>query len=630
MPETIGYARPKMVRRVLSKEMERKLKSAVDRLKLGQDFRQKEREDSWRSSVEQYLGQNAWRGYSPEDTTADLVNINISFSTINTLVPFVADEDPSFIVEPDSEDADEMSAAVLETFINRLWRSHKIRGKRALADATFDHLVLGDGWLKVGYEIVDLPTYNEVGDIIGEGRIKIAEFSVSRVSPWDMWVDPYADGLHNARWVCQRILMPFEELKKDPRYKVTDDEDFGGMDIDPTNLSPEDTSRIDYLTDGWVAVYEFYDIKERWMMSFIGDGQQLVRYVEHVTAPFVQIPNYRIPNSPYHIGELEQIRSLQDEINKTRSQMMTHRRRNVMKWVVAEDRLSEEALDAMASSRVNDIIKIHTNEPIQNIIQAITPTPLSSDSYMLDDRLRADVNEITGVNEYLRGVPQNISRTATEASIIEGSTNIRTRHKLLIIETAAREAGQLLLDIIRDVLPLTAFEEMTMFVTGREAERVNRASGLDPTAGAALVTPNPEIFEGRYRVEVERGSTELRNPQVKAQQLMQMVNIMLGATPILQQLGIPFNLKRLLELWFEAEGIKDLEKFFEPDEGQAMMHQLAMQERMNAVAAAAGQGGSPGGAGISAAPGMPNRATAQAPSALIDPSNSGMLPPRGY
>src|SRR5690606_11344963 len=144
------YARPKMVRRVLSKEMERKLKSAVDRLKLGQDFRQKEREDSWRSSVEQYLGQNAWKGYSPEDTTADLVNINVSFSTINTLVPFVADEDPSFIVEPDSEDADEMSAAVLETFINRLWRSHKIRGKRALADATFDHLVLGDGWLKVG------------------------------------------------------------------------------------------------------------------------------------------------------------------------------------------------------------------------------------------------------------------------------------------------------------------------------------------------------------------------------------------------------------------------------------------------------------------------------------------------
>src|SRR5690606_41440226 len=58
---------------------------------------------------------------------------------------------------------------------------------------------------------------------------------------------------------------------------------------------------------------------------------------------------------------------------------------------------------SMASSRVNDIIKIHTNEPIQNIIQAITPTPLSSDSYMLDDRLRADVNEITGVNEYLRG-----------------------------------------------------------------------------------------------------------------------------------------------------------------------------------------------------------------------------------
>jgi hypothetical protein len=604
--------------------MHERLKSAWTRLEMGQKFRQQEREADWRESYLQYMANKQWSSYSTQDETADLVNVNISFSTINTLVPFLSDEDPTFLVEPDSEDATTENGAVLAAFMNRIWRSIEVQGKLALGDGVFDNLVLGDGFIKPGYEVVNLDTFDELGNLVGEGRIRIAEFGMDRISPWDVWLDPYSDGIHNARWVCQRILIPASELKEDGRYKIPDKLAFEGTDIDTTNMSPEDQQRVGTL-EGWVTVYEFYDIKEKWMISMLPGGNQIVRYLEQVKCPIVQIPNYRIPNSPYHMGELEQIRSLQLEINKTRSQMMTHRRRNVMKWIVNESRLSEDALEAMRSSKVNDVIKVETNEPIENIIQAIAPIPLSGDSYAIDDRLRADVNEITGVNEYLRGVPQNISRTATEASIIEGATNIRTRHKLLQVETAARQAGQILLDIIRDVLPTTEFEEMTMFITGKEAERLNRASGNDPTAGDVLLTPNPEVFEGRYRVEVERGSTELRNPQIRAQQLMQMTQLMLGAVPTLQGLGIPFNMKRLLEMWFEAEGIKDVDALFESDEQQQQMQELALQERQAAVQAAQ-EGG-----GISGTPeGQGNRASVNPPQDMINPSNSGMLPSREF
>ena len=625
MPSSIGYARPKMIRKNLSAEMAKKLKSATTRLTLGQRFRQEDREQDWRDSHKQYMAKDYWTSYATQDETADLVNVNISFSTINTLVPFLADEDPTFLIEPDSEDATAENGVVLAAFMNRIWRSIEVQGKLALGDGVFDNLVLGDGYIKPGYKIVNLDTVDENGNLIGEGRVRIAEFTVDRVSPWDVWLDPYSDGIQNARWVCQRILMPADELKADKRYKVPDKEGFEGTAIDTANMSEDDRQRVDVL-EGWVTVYEFYDIKEKWMIAFLPGGSQALRYVEQIQCPIIQIPNYRIPDSPYHMGELEQIRSLQLEINKTRSQMMTHRRRNVMKWVVNENRLSEDALEAMRSSKVNDVIKVETNEPIENIIQAITPQPLSADSYAIDDRLRADVNEITGVNEYLRGVPQNISRTATEASIIEGATNIRTRHKLLQVETAARQAGQILLDIIRDVLPTTEFEEMTMFITGSEAERLNRASGQDPNAGDVLLTPNPEVFDGRYRVEVERGSTELRNPQVRAQQLMQMVQLLMANTVVLQQYGIPFNLKRMLEMWFEAEGIKDVDALFETDEQQQLMQQLAIEERQANI-----QGAAQGGGGISGTPeGQPNRAGIGPPAELINPANSGMLPGRQF
>ncbi|KKK53669.1 hypothetical protein LCGC14_3092470, partial [marine sediment metagenome] len=346
-----------------------------------------------------------------------------------------------------------------------------------------------------------------------------------------------SDGISNARWVAQRITMPKQQVIDDERFAMTEKDFTGSMDT--TNISPEDQLRLDEtMPEEWVTMYEFWDLRENFMITFVTGASKIVRFVEHAVCPIVQMGNYRINNSPYHMGELEQIASLQDELNKTRSQMITHRRRNVAKWMVKEHLLTPEAEQAMRSSKVNDIISIASNEPFDNIIAPVHAIPLSADSYQIDAQIRNDINEVSGVNEYLRGVPQNISRTATEASIIGGATNIRTRHKLLQVEDTSRIVGQILLDTIKDVLPLTDFEEMTMFITGREAEKLNRATGQEELDTDVELVPSEEIFVGTYEIRVERGSTELRNPEVKANQLKDMTVMMLSALPVLKQEGI--------------------------------------------------------------------------------------------
>lgn len=626
MAETIGYNKNSLLSKRMSKKTEKRYRSALDRLELGQSYRQKQREAAWEDSYDMYMG-DEWNR-DPNDPTADVVNINVAFSTINTLVPFVSDEDPQFMIKPYSGDATPENAAMLESFINRLWKSSDMRGQIHLSDGTYDYLLLGDGFLKVGYEIKMKDIYDSLGEKV-QNQVRIGKFFVSRVNPWDIWIDPYSDGVHNARWVAQRMILPVSELISDERYKIKNVDDVEGGGIDTTNIAPEDRSRLDdVVTEDWVTVYEFYDITENWMMSFTVGGATPLRYIEGIKCPIIQIPNYRIPNSPYHMGELEQIKSLQIELNKTRSQMITHRRRNAGKWAVRLDLLSDEAKQAMQSGITNDIIPIEANEPIEHIITYIAPAPLSADSYNIEASIRQDINEITGVNEYLRGVPQGISRTATEATILEGATNIRTRHKLLQIERAARETGQLLLDIIRDVLPLTTFEEMRMYITGREAERLNRITGAEELNTDQIFTPTPEIFQGRYEVEVERGSTELRNPQIQAQKYAQIVQLMLGAFPTLMQMQITFNMKRLLELWLEAEGIEDVDALFESDEQQDMLQQMMMMQQAQAAmgqsSSASGQP-SAGGAGQTQ-PGQPRPQTTNAPEEMINPSNSGMMP----
>ncbi len=623
MAETIGFDR-KVTQRP-NKAMRDKLSHAHDRLIQGQNYRQHARESKWRQSAKQYDGSSAWAG-DPDDSTADLVSVNISFSTLQTLLPFVADEDPSFIIDPYSGDASAESAALLQSFLNRLWRSNDIQGTLHTRDATFDYLLYGDGYVKVGYEINEKVIFSGAGEKV-PNNVDVAEFFVERVNPWDIWIDPFSDGISNARWVCQRVILPKQQLIDDDRFAVTK-KDFGGS-LDDRNMSAEDRQRLDdSQPEEWITLYEFYDLRENWMMTFLTGGTKIVRFIEHGQCPIIQMSNYRVTNSPYHMGELEQMASLQNELNKTRSQMITHRRRNVAKWMVRSNLLTEEAEQAIRSSKVNDIIAIESNEPFSNILAPIHATPLSADSYAIDDQIRNDINEVTGVNEYLRGVPQNISRTATEASIIEGATNIRTRHKLLQVEDAARKVGQMLLDIIFDVLPLTDFDEMSQFVTGREAEKLNRATGQEELDTDVVLTPLPEVFTGKYQVSVERGSTELRNPEVKANQLKDMTVMMLSALPVLKTEGIFFNLQRLMEMWFEAEGIDDVDALFEPSEEQVQRMQIDLERQQNEATAGAEEGAAgPVVGGTRTSPGQPRPETTSAPSASPSPENSGMLGP---
>jgi hypothetical protein len=169
-----------------------------------------------------------------------------------------------------------------------------------------------------------------------------------------------------------------------------------------------------------------------------------------------------------------------------------------------------------------------------------------------------------------------------------------------------------------------------MFITGREAEKLNRATGQEEVDTDVALVPSEEIFVGTYEIRVERGSTELRNPEVKANQLKDMTVMMLSALPVLKQEGIFFNLQRLMEMWFEAEGIDDVDALFEPSEEQIERMGIDLERQQNEAANAAGTPEGSGNivSGTRTSPGQPRAATTNAPSASPTPANSGMLPPR--
>jgi hypothetical protein len=192
--------------------------------------------------------------------------------------------------------------------------------------------------------------------------------------------------------------------------------------------------------------------------------------------------------------------------------------------------------------------------------------------YNVSDLMMRDIYEISGVNEYLRGATPEISRTATEATIIEGASNIKAQFKLRQVEKAARKVGELLLGFAADIFPQTDYDEVQLYLTGRDAEAVSRtvapedrmdAYGEPAEPGAdIMMTPSPDMWEGEYEVFVEQSSTELRNPVLKEQKYRAITMDLIGIAPMLAEQGTMLDMRKLVTIWLEAAGIEDVDGLF--------------------------------------------------------------------
>lgn len=627
MPKTVGYPEK------LTKRPPRKVRDALDRARIlieeGKDYRDTKRHRVWRQSDKQYEGKH-WEQTDYQDVNADLVTVNMSFSTVNTIVPYITGSSPSFLVEPWSKDATPRTAKAQEAFLNRLWSSQDVDGQSVLTDVAVDALIYGDGYVKVGYNI----DTRRVGI---DDEQDVASIWVKRISPWDVWIDPHANGIRDARWVAHRMRVSRREIEEDRRYANTHEENLHTVTLRDDDDRPDVQSLSHDEQMDLVEVIDFYDLVDRTVLTF-GEGDLPFRFIEEIgSIPIVQMTNYRIPGSPYHMGELEQLWGLQQELNKTRSEMATHRRRNVSKFVARRSAFDQDALDALKSPIVNDVAFVDTAEDLDALIRPLNLPALTGDTYAMSDQINRDIYEISGVNEYLRGATPAIRRTATEATIIEGASNVKTADKLRMVEKAARSVGRLILDIAEDVFPVTDYDEVGLYLTGRQAEQLNRAevqgqadefaaggdigsaeetlADTDNIYADAILTPSPEMWVGTYEVIVEQASTELRSPQMREQKFRNILETTAGLFPILQQQGVQVNFKRLLELWLEAAGIEDIDAVFDGS-GQLdpMMQQMMAQGGMPPM------GGNP-----QEGEAMPMNAAP--PEELLTAMNTGAMPP---
>ena len=476
--------------------------------------REEHYDDTWKRLVDLYRGRH-YEYFADEDR----VLVNLAFSTINVIAPSIAVNYPKVTVNAvNPENAP--NAVIAEAVVNYWWRHRDF--KEHFRRAVKDFLILGHGWLKVGYRYVEeerVGEHEDISDPDVEDNVTSTtlvilqdEPFVERVSPFDVFIDPDATNMYDAKWIAHRVRRTVNDVRTDKRYapKVRADVEAASY----AKYTDDPSSRKIYDKDeGYVDVYEFYDLKNNTVSVFCDSGEGfLIKPKEQPYSfghPFVMLRNYDVPDQFYPIGELEAIEPLQRELNETRTQMMNHRKRYARKYLYRETNFDSNGRSALESDDDNVMVPVQGDNPLGDVVAPFPALINPPEFYNQSSLIRTDIELVSGVTEFMRGGVSEIRRTATEAALIQDAQNARTADKLAVIEKSVAEVGRRILLLARQ------------YMGGEQVARVMAKDG-EPM----WVTFDREYLNGDFDFEVAAGSTQPTNEAFRRQSAMQMVDAM--------------------------------------------------------------------------------------------------------
>lgn len=518
----------------------RAIKAAQDARKAGDWDRR------WSDFIKIYSNKYPYEELSEYE---DIVVPNMVFSTVNVIVPSIAINSPKIMVTANQmEDAG--PAEVVEAVVNHQWRAYNVQDQ--VRAAVKDQVIIGHGWNKVVWvneekevplsreefaesvaqalQIKDATLQADPGAVeafpddealiksLPSKRVKIVKDQplVKRISPFDMFVDPDAKTLEDARWVAQRSYVPIEVARTNPLWNAT----VRSRLVKKQKSSARDEVEVedsgqDSGEDGFAEIWEFYDLIDMQMCTF-GEGTEgyLLDPEDSVFPdghPFVLITNYEVPERFFPIGDVENIFPLQLEIAITRTAQINDRKRGRRITLFREAALGNQGVEDLRAGKDNVMIPVIKDLPFADVFAQVSSMGLQPEWYRAGEIAMEDINLVSGIAEYVRGGAADIRRTATEVGVMQDAANARSSDKLFKVEQAM----------------------------GRIAERMIKLSQqfMDTEAVARVVTDNTVVdwvpysrdaLQGDFTFQVEAGSSQPQNESFRRQQAMQMMDVFGG------------------------------------------------------------------------------------------------------
>jgi len=447
---------------------------------------------------------------------------NFIFSIIETQVTWLTENRPNMIVAPMSANDGPNAKAIERIIRDYLW--HKLNIRVKLKRVIRSGLVRGKGFLKVTWDMMTNPQYG-------------GEVAVDYI-PWnEIILDPQCSTVDDARYIIHARVLPLSEIvrrwphkgwmvKPDPRYSDLTDEEFYNADTDQAIISPamggfhqderaralviecwikDDTIELrkEFDEDTGEEVERVVPLYPNGRLVIVANGVVLTDvpnpYMDG-KFPFVDFSCYETDDSPWDMGEVEQLEPIQRVLNILESRFIDNARlmTNTV-WVKSAD------AGISADKITNEEGAVYTIQNPRARFERLPPSPLPQHYFELYLQLQRNMETITGIHDVTQGRRPVGITAATAISLLQEAGQARIRDKARNLEDTIRRMGELVISRI------------VQFYT---KDRVVRLRGPDDQL--QFVVFDPAMVDVGFDFIVEAGSSLQMNEQQRFQMAIEL------------------------------------------------------------------------------------------------------------
>lgn len=502
--------------------------------------------------VDEYKGKWDWLA---QGISIALIPINLVFAYVKTETARLYFKDPWITVN--AKRVEDMGAAkIAEQIINYIWKQLDL--KRQIKLALLDALLVGHGWIKVGYTaefgtVESRPTEKPKrlpGRPTNESRKKeealvdTNEFVKSESAfayhvPYKHVIfDPSATwpAPHNARWMAIKWEKPLRALQNSNIY----DKNVVAL-LKATESDEKDPSsfRDVKMVKGW----EIYDL-DHMKVTTVSPGCEYklreIEYPEELNGgfPLVEFSFNPLPDEPYPMSDILPHEPQIIELTKMMAIMINHLKRWNRQLFMKPGLMTDENKTNFKNSVDGAIVEIQ-GDPQKDFF--IPPyAPVQQDIYGVWNLAMDMWKNVAGQSSMERGAEGKAqTRTLGELRMQLQGGRARADEKIDVLEDSIAQVARKLLSIMQKKYDLPKIArivgEKSMMDALKSRPTAQKGNALEPASftGESGFSWNKEDIHGEMDVDVLAGSTAPldRESQLQIMEKIAPLMPMVGAEP---------------------------------------------------------------------------------------------------
>lgn len=479
----------------------------------------------------------------------DKMSVNIIYSHVEIVTPAVFSGFPAVRVTPKPKVGESTEQAQIRANNMKLvltyWAKELAMDEelREVFFDTFFGLAAGElGWETVIEEIDAMADPEEGGepDDLGSVVTIVDRPYFLRRDFRHVFLDPDVMRRKDGRWMGIEEVIPFNDFLSSPKYtdkakkRVKPQHRPNDEDEDKRNWMGRDENRSE---KEWLQIFTVWDKETRqkyvvakeypgYLNSDTSEGEPWPYEIDYKgdIFPICVHDAKKDRFSPYSWSEFKAYEPQIIELNRIRQSIQIHVKRALPRIIFTQSAGKKDQIQKLMNSRTDEATMLDNLS--EAAIRPFGNAEIPGDLYKFNEIAKDDLLNVSSLFEYQN---QSIASTATEASLIEGRSNVRKAMRTKLWEQYIVEIFGKLAQLCQQNMD----EAVAIQIAGQQ--------------GVEWLHVTKEQIEGDYFFDIEPGVMEYKNEDMRKQQLLKFAELSAG-DPNVNRRALLMKLADLLDL----------------------------------------------------------------------------------